>query len=292
MFHYIEQALDNIRRLVQAHGGKREPRAQATTVEDALKPLEQELEEVVTKLKGMEGPVMPRDLRAIREILGHVDAVYHEGRFDLPGVQGIPPGQARAAQLLSEAHDLLRTKLESSDAYRVAPELRSYHDQLENIIHALDDLAAHKPDIKPADLRPYRTKLAQIDSHYHMATFETPSGGAPEGVAIVAELLNSAHEKMRAMLDKTGFYTVEEPLRPMHDRLTNLMHGLEALKARGANVSEKELAKYRDALQKVDASYKGGKFEVGGSVPGGQAVLADLLEKVHGTMNEVQQMVA
>jgi hypothetical protein len=40
------------------------------------------------------------------------------------------PGQARCAQLLSEAHDLLRERLEASDFYRVSPQLRSYHDKV------------------------------------------------------------------------------------------------------------------------------------------------------------------
>lgn len=39
-------------------------------------------------------------------------------------------GQARVADLLSRAHELLRARLEETDYYKVATELRSYHDRV------------------------------------------------------------------------------------------------------------------------------------------------------------------
>lgn len=47
------------------------------------------------------------------------DSLYHEGKFCVEGVEGIPHGQAKLASMLAEGHELLRECLERVDFYKV-----------------------------------------------------------------------------------------------------------------------------------------------------------------------------
>lgn len=251
-----------------------------------LKPLEEELNTLISQLEGMaDKTVTPHELRPIRQRLGHIDSFYHEGRFNLPGVQGVPPGQARVADMLNTAHELLRARLESTDYYKVSNELRTYHDRLTNIQHALEAMR-DKPNLQPRDIRSYRNKLGEIDAHYHMAGFEV-NQSMPEGQAIIADLLNTCHETVRELLLKTDYYKVDPALYSLHDRLASIVMGLEGLQGK-ESLTEKDVAKYRNRLEAVDKHYVEGKFVVDGKVPEGQAVLAEMLEKAHALIQELQ----
>lgn len=84
------------------------------------------------------------------------------------------------AELLAEAHDLLRKGLESTDYYKVSDDLRGFHDRLVNITAALDKLK-QKPDLAPHDLLPVRRRLGEIDALYYEAGFPTEGHQYPEG---------------------------------------------------------------------------------------------------------------
>lgn len=47
------------------------------------------------------------------------DSLYHEGKFCVEGVKGIPHGQAKLADMLAEGHELLHECLERVDFYTV-----------------------------------------------------------------------------------------------------------------------------------------------------------------------------
>jgi hypothetical protein len=93
----------------------------------------------------------------------------------------------------------------------VSEPLRPLQNKLDNVQHALESLQ-DKEDLHPRDLLPLRRKLAEIDAHYHEGRFESAGRGGEhlisEGQAVLAALLNNAHETLRALLLKTDYYKV------------------------------------------------------------------------------------
>lgn len=114
--------------------------------------------------------------------------------------------QAKLAQMLSDGHELLREILMNQvDYYKVCfwrclglwfglvcweeplgvgscsdssthtPQVGSalmpIHDKLENCLHALREIKNSPDELKPKQLRPYRSKLAEIDAHYEQARY-------------------------------------------------------------------------------------------------------------------------
>lgn len=260
-------------------------------VDAALVPIEKELQQALAALQKFaaekEKPVHATDLRAARETLGHVDSLYHEGAIVIPGVEGVPAGQAKLSEMLAQGHELLRTILENQvDFYKVDAALRPTHDKLDNVLHALRSIQ-DKADLQPHDLRPYRQKLAEIDAHYTQAGVEV-DGKFPEGQAVVAGMLNESHELVRQMLMKCDYYKVAPELMSVHDRLEFIIMRLEGL-LRKENLKEADLGNLRDKLSAVDAEWKEGKMgATGGQVPEGQAVVSELLNKAHELMAQVQ----
>lgn len=264
-------------------------------VDPALQPLEKELTIALDQLKAFKNDdkakhLHAKDLREAREILGHGDSLYHEGVFHVEGVasDAIPPGQAKLASMLAEGHELLRECLDRVDAYHVADPLRGLSTKLDNVIHALEGLK-EKTDLHPGDLLHLRRKLAEIDAHYHEGRFDKAGADekVPEGQAVLAQNLATAHETVRALLMKTDYYKVDKGLFPIHDRLENLKMRLEGLLGKG-NVTERDLVSLRDRLQRCDEEWKEGKIEIEGRVPEGQAAVSKLLFETHNLMSQVQ----
>lgn len=189
-------------------------------VDPVLQPLEKELTIALDQLKAFKNDdkakhLHAKDLREAREILGHCDSLYHEGVFHVEGVaaDAIPAGQAKLASMLAEGHQLLRECLDRVDAYHVGEPLRGLSTKLDNILHALEGLK-EKTDLHPGDLLHLRRKLAEVDAHYHEGRFDKEGAGekVPEGQAVLASNLATAHETVRALLMKTDYYKVSEPL--------------------------------------------------------------------------------
>lgn len=91
--------------------------AGSSEVDPALQPVQKELAEAIAALKKMAAEPAKHthasELRAARETLGHVDSLYHEGKIVIPGVAGVPAGQAQLAEMLAEGHELLRSILDN-----------------------------------------------------------------------------------------------------------------------------------------------------------------------------------
>jgi len=84
----------------------------------------------------------------------------------------------------------------SCDYYRVAPELLSIHDKLENIIYGLGGLQA-KESVSDTAVSKYTDQLSKIDAMYKEGRFEidTPQGKMiPEGQEVCVGLLEKAHK--------------------------------------------------------------------------------------------------
>lgn len=249
-------------------------------VDAVMRPIERELERIVDTLRAMKGTEYTHtDLHHVQESLGHIDAVYNEGRFAIPGASGVPAGQAHAAELLHSAHELLRDRLEEAHYYEMDSRLRFFHNLLTNMSIALDDLS-HKPHLKAKDIACYRTRLAEVDAHFQDVKrhARTTGEGPLDGEEDIKKLVSRNFDKVHSMLMlQTDYYKVDPALHWLHDRLVNVVHGLEALKARGGKVKESELMKYCHQLQKIEKHSVNGVFVVEGKTPAGQGVLSELV---------------
>lgn len=73
---------------------------------------------------------------------------------------------------------------------------------------------------------------------------------------MVAELLNDAHEKVGALLDRTDVYGLDPHTLSIHDKLVNINIVLEHL-AQREHIPPAELRKYQDRLKSIEKSSKG-----------------------------------
>ena len=124
-------------------------------------------------------PFLSKQLAPIRETLGHVDSLFHEGKFVLPGVEGVPA----VSRLLKE-----------SEGFRAEVRWGEMEESRRRPACASDD--------------PIRLCSA-------VCTLADPYLSAPptpihlQGQAALSDMLASAHEALRDILEhQVDFYKV------------------------------------------------------------------------------------
>jgi hypothetical protein len=83
-----------------------------------------------------------------------------------------------------------------AQVHHVAKDLEPLYHRISNLEHTLQEWhdLGHHPSAK--ELRKVQDSLQHVDAHYEQGQFKV-NGNAPEGQAILANLLEKAHARLR-----------------------------------------------------------------------------------------------
>ncbi|KZS94489.1 hypothetical protein SISNIDRAFT_453412 [Sistotremastrum niveocremeum HHB9708] len=250
--------------------------------------------------KTRECPAAYCQIASMRQLLEHMNesSVYNES--DLRPFQnrlqelrdivrrGIETGSDPEAMTtllerqLNECDALLQTLQDSLSVLSV--ELVPLHTKLVKLRRQLVSLAA-KEEPSKAELKPIQEELRKIDAKRVDGKFMAANGSyVPASQALCSSLLEECFEivqEIRAHEDKKN---VAAPLKPIHDRLTEIRAELESLiLTHRWTLRETDLWSYTLSLQEIDGMRVDGKFvDSEGNRPGGQYVLLYLLRRCYG----------
>ncbi|KAN0137097.1 Protein of unknown function (DUF2408) domain containing protein [Lactarius tabidus] len=251
--------------------------------------------------KTKEAPATYSQLASMRQILDHMDesSVYNES--------DLAPFRRR----LNDLHSIIKSDSESgkhSDAMTrllerqlsecgivlnrlqenlsvLSSELLPLHERLVTIRRKLAALAA-KGGSPKAELKPLQEELRKIDSKRVDGKFLGPGGNIPASQAICTSLLEECFDVVQEIRAQEESKNVAPPLKPIHDRLTELRAELEGLALTHRwTLRETDLWNYSLSLQEVDKMRIDGKFvDSEGNQPAGQYVLLYLLRRCYGVI--------
>ncbi|KAI0047227.1 hypothetical protein FA95DRAFT_1606238 [Auriscalpium vulgare] len=251
--------------------------------------------------KTKEAPATYSQLASMRQILDHMNesAIYNESDLapfhrrlnDLRSIikhdseTGKHP-QAMTKLLerqLGDCESLLSTLQESLSVLSV--ELIPIHERLVHIRRKLVTLAA-KDGPHKAELKPLQEELRRIDSKRVDGKFMGPGGTIPASQAICSSLLEECFDIVQEIRAMEESKNVAPPLKPIHDRLTEVRAELEGLALTHRwTLRETDLWNYSLSLQEVDKMRVDGKFvDSEGNQPHGQYVLLYLLRRCYGVI--------
>ncbi|KAI0272625.1 hypothetical protein BC834DRAFT_857586 [Gloeopeniophorella convolvens] len=251
--------------------------------------------------KTKEAPATYSQLASMRQILDHMDesAVYNESdlnpfRRRLDGLRNIIKNDADSGKHSQAMTKLLERQLGDCDALLtrlqdnlavLSVELVPIHERLVNIRRKLVALAAKEGSHK-AELKPLQDELRRIDSKRVDGKFLGPGGNIPASQAICSSLLEECFDVIQEIRAQEESKNVAPPLKPIHDRLTELRAELEGLALTHRwTLRETDLWNYSLSLQEVDKMRIDGKFvDSEGNQPQGQYVLLYLLRRCYGVI--------
>jgi len=174
--------------------------------------------------------------------------------------------------------------------------LHTIYFKLMQIIEGLEDLKL-KGTFTHQEVGHLQNKLHGIDQLYEQAAFKK-RGGLPAGQAVVTELLEEAHELAHELVCKLpgkdietddsrlGLFNVDKLLRNTYIKLLKVVDDLDELK-KNPKATTKDLGLLQNQLNEIDQSYSDAAFHKAGTVPEGQAIVVELLEKAHGLAHEI-----
>ncbi|KAI0065593.1 hypothetical protein BV25DRAFT_1880519 [Artomyces pyxidatus] len=251
--------------------------------------------------KTKEAPATYSQLASMRQILDHMNesAIYNESDLapfhrrlnDLRSIIKHDGDSGKHSQAmtkllerqLGDCESLLRTLQESLSVLSV--ELIPIHERLVHIRRKLVTLAA-KDGPHKSELKPLQEDLRKIDSKRVDGKFMGPGGTIPASQAICSSLLEECFDIVQEIRAMEESKNVAPPLKPIHDRLTEIRAELEGLALTHRwTLRETDLWNYSLSLQEVDKMRINGKFvDSEGNQPAGQYVLLYLLRRCYGVI--------
>ncbi|KAF8260682.1 hypothetical protein EI94DRAFT_1780424 [Lactarius quietus] len=251
--------------------------------------------------KTKEAPATYSQLASMRQILDHMDesSVYNESdlapfRRRLNDLHNIikrdsesgkhPDAMTRLLERqLGECEIVLKRLQENLSV--LSAELVPLHERLVTIRRKLVALGA-KGGSPKAELKPLQEELRKIDSKRVDGKFLDPGGNIPASQAICSSLLEECFDIVQEIRAQEESKNVAPPLKPIHDRLTEIRAELEGLALTHRwTLRETDLWNYSLSLQEVDKMRIDGKFvDSEGNQPAGQYVLLYLLRRCYGVI--------
>jgi hypothetical protein len=163
-------------------------------------------------------------------------------------------------------------------------ELVPIHNRLVALRKQLIALAS-QPKVPKAELKPIVEELRKIDSKRVDGKFLGPGGSSvPEGQALLGGLIDSCFEIVQDIKAREAQDEVSPPLRPIYERLSQLVQQLEQLTLTHRwTLRETDLYNYLLQLREIDSKRVDGKFvNAAGEKAEGQYVLLYLLRRCYG----------
>lgn len=249
--------------------------------------------------KTKEAPATYSQLASMRQILVHMDesSVYNESdlvpfRRRLNDLHTIIKGDSESGKhpmtkllerQLCECETTLNRLQDNLSV--LSAELVPLHERLITIRRKLVGLAA-KGGSSKAELKPLQEELRKIDSKRVDGKFLGPGGNIPASQAICSSLLEECFDIAQEIRAQEESKNVALPLKPIHDRLTEIRAELEGLALTHRwTLRETDLWNYSLSLQEVDKMRIDGKFvDSEGNQPAGQYVLLYLLRRCYGVI--------
>ncbi|KAH9072228.1 hypothetical protein EDB83DRAFT_2361791 [Lactarius deliciosus] len=238
-----------------------------------------------------EAPATYSQLASMRQILVHMDesSVYNESdlapfRRRLNDLHTIIKGDSESGKhpmtkllerQLCECETTLNRLQDNLSV--LSAELVPLHERLITIRRRLVTLAAKGGSAK-AELKPLQEELRKIDSKRVDGKFLGPGGNIPASQAICSSLLEECFDIAQEIRAQEESKNVALPLKPIHDRLTEIRAELEGL----ALTHRWTLRRDRPEVDKMRID---GKFvDSEGNRPAGQYVLLYLLRRCYGVI--------
>jgi len=201
-----------------------EPTAQLSGLSEPMQRIYLKLLNVVDALDSLrhKDSVTTRDVGALQNKLNSIDDQYRQCVIKKAGQ--IPAGQALISEQLHEArelaHDIL-CNLPPSDA-DVDESLRGVYYKLSDIIEGFKALK-EKGSFTGQEVGKLQNKLSQIDDLYKQAAIKK-AGVVPNGQAIIADMLNEAHELAHELVcSLPDLQSDASSYSPIDEELTNLL---------------------------------------------------------------------
>ncbi|BEJ12103.1 hypothetical protein CspHIS471_0205630 [Cutaneotrichosporon sp. HIS471] len=250
--------------------------------------------------KSRESPAIYGQIASMRQILTHLD---ESGIYTEAYLQGFKDRIDQLRDIIKHDRDeqkhpeavikymswkldgneaILKTLMESLGVLNV--ELVPIHNRLVALRKQLIALAS-QPKVPKAELKPIVEELRKIDSKRVDGKFLGPGGSSvPEGQALLGGLIDSCFEIVQDIKAREAEDEVSPPLRPIYERLSQLVQQLEQLThTHRWTLRETDLYNYLLQLREVDSKRVDGKFvNAAGEKAQGQYVLLYLLRRCYG----------
>ncbi|KAH9967362.1 hypothetical protein BC827DRAFT_1258444 [Russula dissimulans] len=251
--------------------------------------------------KTKEAPATYSQLASMRQILDHMDesSVYNESdlapfRRRLNDLRTIIKSDSESGRHTEAMTKLLERQLGECESVLdglqnnlsvLSDELIPVHERLVTLRRKLVALSA-KGGSPKSELKPLQEELRKIDSKRVDGKFLGPGGNIPASQAICSSLLEECFEIIQDIRAQEESKNVAPPLKPIHDRLTEIRADLERLALTHRwTLRETDLFNYSLSLQEVDKMRIDGKFvDSEGNQPSGQYVLLYLLRRCYGVI--------
>ncbi|BEI81405.1 hypothetical protein CcaverHIS002_0205650 [Cutaneotrichosporon cavernicola] len=239
--------------------------------------------------KSRESPAIYGQIASMRQILTHLDesGIYTEAFATLSSTivtsSSTPEAVIKYMSWKLDGNEaILKTLMESLGVLNV--ELVPIHNRLVALRKQLIALAS-QPKVPKAELKPIVEELRKIDSKRVDGKFLGPGGSSvPEGQALLGGLIDSCFEIVQDIKAREAEDEVSPPLRPIYERLSQLVQQLEQLThTHRWTLRETDLYNYLLQLREVDSKRVDGKFvNAAGEKAQGQYVLLYLLRRCYG----------
>lgn len=231
-----------------------------------------------------------KDVGRLQNKLKSIEFRYKDAAFKRQG--NIPAGQAIIAEMLEKArekaHDLAFKAvyaMPEEQMVALSEPMQRIYLKLINIVDALEKLK-HSDDVTTRDVGALQNKLNAIDDQYRQTVIKK-GGSIPAGQALVSEMLNEARELAHDILCKLPptDADVDESLRSVYYKLSNIIEGFKALKEKGFTGAE--VGRLQNKLSRVDDMYKQAVIKRKGGIPNGQAIISEMLNEAHEIAHEL-----
>ncbi|CAK9786470.1 unnamed protein product [Cutaneotrichosporon oleaginosum] len=250
--------------------------------------------------KSRESPAIYGQIASMRQILTHLD---ESGIYTEAYLQGFKDRIDQLRDIIKHDRDeqkhpeavlkymswkldgndaILRNLMESLGVLNV--ELVPIHNRLVAMRKQLIALAS-QPKVPKTELKPIVEELRKIDSKRVDGKFLGPGGSSvPEGQALLGGMIDSCFEIVQDIKAREAQDEVSPPLRPIYERLSQLVQQLEQLTLTHRwTLRETDLYNYLLQLREIDSKRVDGKFvNAAGEKAEGQYVLLYLLRRCYG----------
>lgn len=137
------------------------------------------------------------------------------------------------------------------------------------------------------DLKQIRVRLGRIDSRRFRGSFDIGGKLFEWGSHLVNDLIDECHTLVSEYLTKGDYYKVSKQMRPIHDRLVQVILCLKDMQER-KDYQPHDLLPYRRFLGELDFVYHDGAFDLSAdptdhspNYPEGQAIVCGLFNEAH-----------
>jgi hypothetical protein len=165
------------------------------------------------------------------------------------------------------------------------------YNHIKGITHALNDLKM-RPMITHKELGHIQASLEHAENQFKKVKF-TSEGEIPEGQAALSDMFEEVYEEVYDLVvllpdELEEEPEVEESLAPLEHKLHHIIESLEELQSLPKDwVETRDIGKIQNKLHVIDEQYKDEKITRHGHIPGGQAIISELLEKAHELAHEI-----